>query len=379
LFISPVVSVLVGGIDAQQLKPTWWLRHELHDGLRAVRTPAAAELLRRLNTSALSNEMIKTIVEEILAIQANVDLPWESQMGDFIERANTFGAVSIAELEQYAKNAPQFSMKIRPKVARSGLLPIELVEHPARASSKGTIFERSSLHGRIDDLDLHDEFLSRGMSLGTGTRSSGSTIDIRSVVDQLKDGTHSLNSTMTVKAYVGWTSAHTVTKTLSFQNKFELLPRGQSSVTSIVDPSMAELVRKSIRIAAATISQDGRLSVVIYFGQNNPPTPVGLSGEVWAVAGDKEWMLGTFADPRGTANLGRVYDEPVPDFPNNATQVEILLRPNLQPAANTVNMDDAWVGELRFPANPIERAPVTGPNAQPRRADAAPASRPTND
>ena len=65
-------------------------------------SPAWTELDRRLQLGRLSQTQIDTITELVLARQADLKQKWDSQRGDFLERARALGKLSDNRWAAYA-------------------------------------------------------------------------------------------------------------------------------------------------------------------------------------------------------------------------------------------------------------------------------------
>jgi beta-lactamase regulating signal transducer with metallopeptidase domain len=69
-------------------------------------------LLRQLNAGELSDEKIRQITGQVLAIQGDLEQPWDPAWGNWLEKARVMGKVSDADFTRYAKQSnPTWQME----------------------------------------------------------------------------------------------------------------------------------------------------------------------------------------------------------------------------------------------------------------------------
>lgn len=109
----------LGPIDWMHYKPDWWVARDAHSPDDDTADAALAELVRRIDSGALSDARTLNLVFTGLKLQANENVAWRTGWGDVIETAWKNGTLPPELILEYAQHAVNIQMVAEsPKVRR---------------------------------------------------------------------------------------------------------------------------------------------------------------------------------------------------------------------------------------------------------------------
>jgi hypothetical protein len=328
----------------------------------ARRTAALDELLSRLGDSPVGDATRAAVVARGLDYQADLSTPWDHKWGDLLEQAHAAHRMTAAQWQRYATQAmpaTAFGIRIRPRVRRGDPLPYWLDESGFRGPMM-----TSALRYRISKLELlwdgqpappgRGDSWSSGSLAGSGG-ASGSSIPPDEFPHDLPDGIQHVHLTAVVGVYAtaanGDVDEHATPfsqRTVDRPATFDLLPADHPTVQVVHDPSLADAIRKSLKVEPVR-QQAGSYAYVNVSVTVNAP-PVGLAFHIVLVQAGKELTAGTLACPAheqnhsyGTGGPGRL----------SGPTVDVHLRGDPAVAAGTVDAFSAWDGEVVFKDVPV--------------------------
>jgi hypothetical protein len=113
-----------GGVDWNRHKPAWWLVHDLGSDRRYL--AAVAELQRRLDGDALSEQRAATMVEPLLARQGDRSRPWDLSAGVLLETLRDRQWLGDEAWRRFLSQSFEPNVQVRPIIRQGDPLPMEL-------------------------------------------------------------------------------------------------------------------------------------------------------------------------------------------------------------------------------------------------------------
>ncbi len=348
------------GYDVNRLKPTWMLAREIDGSAPAARRGAIVELSRRFALGTLSTAQVEDVAARVLALQADTAKQWAPQFGDFIEGARDAQRLSDAQWQRYAAQAPQSTLTLRGKVSRADAVLPYWIHNPGRVGSRARLYvSYRTTRFQIGDTVVPEVGNTGGMQISAMNQGGnlGRRLALKPHLPRLADGRHVVRLTMEATISESWQDnlPPITTKTVTLTGPFLLLSEGQPSVQMRHDESVRAGVERSLSLTLVAQGSPGVLSATA----NVDGPPVGLGYRVIANANGVEYDFGTFARPARTGmhGFGLYSKRPLPE---HLAAVDVILRPSVQAAADTLDTFEIWDGEVVLKNVPIHR-PATRP------------------
>jgi hypothetical protein len=352
------------GFDFNTIKPLWWLRAEIDSADSATGDAARREILGRLASGKLSDEDEKSPIDPILAVQANADLPWHYEWGDYFEGAWQRGLVSEEQLRSYLLTAIDTGLHLearqRMRAGSRVAIAITVETRSARDSmfSLGYKVEELTFGGTpVDDDVLHRSEWSGHLLRPTGAGGRYFYFRVAPPV-----GTHELRARLQVMAgesdLLGVRSEQElsheakVEKVVELTSQVEVVPPDVPVMNFVDTPEIREALRGSIVIQHPRLKADGEGKAAILGSLASRQSPIEFNADVfWRVDG-LEQMVG-FIHTRedgpylsADSSWGGWNKIPLTGVPK---RIDIILRASLEraeTAARIMNDTPVWVGEL---------------------------------
>ena len=379
-----------GDVEINAYKPVWLLAREAGSDDATLRDAAMTELSTRMRSGKLNAQNVTLLLDNVLAWQADAKRTWVPAWGNFFQSARGAGLVSDEKWQQYAMNSTQPTIDIRPVLRRGELLPYWLGRTPGRVGQGG----RNELRGQlsIKRVTVGGKDIPRGQMGGSGFgidvwggRTSGSQIDMKAKdIADVPDGQTTVVIDLEQEFYQSaaeWPGTPLGKRMARITVPLEIVPADAETVKVVKDAALRESVEKALKIdtyrfpasgptSTVLVEDDERVSVSIQ--ATNPP--VSLAYDVFVKAAGREWKIGTASFPRGKTG-GWGMDEDAKDMPGFAraspTAVDLILRPSMKVALNTIDILEMWDGEVTFRDVPVQRVLSPEKAATTRKAAAA--------
>ncbi len=116
LLIAGQITLIAMGPKANAYKPVWMLLYEAHSATVVSADAALGELQSRLLQSKLSADASDEVIAQALAYQSDRSLQWRTGWGDVIEAARSSGLLPDQQWLQYAKAAIQLTLVPRARI-----------------------------------------------------------------------------------------------------------------------------------------------------------------------------------------------------------------------------------------------------------------------
>ena len=310
------------------------------------------ELWERSLQNRLSGPDWDRIAAAGLAYQGDLAKPWDFGWGYLIETAHAAGRRSDEQWRRYAKQAwpAVFRLDVRPAVRRGDPLPVMLWQRAGRVGPKSALrLETRHLTlawaGQPPIPTNETDFGGAGQMQGNGGSLFGQGCHglPGSFPAGLADGPQHVHVTAAVRVGTvdGQGAFHPIDAgTVDLPATFTLVPADHPTVRMVRDPSLVDLLHRSIQTRWMHGS-DLELDVA--------GPPVGLSFDVFLrQPGRPDLPVGTLA--RAAAPAGNTMMTGVarwPALPRGST-VDVVFRSNPGVAADTVDVSQAWDGELVY-------------------------------
>lgn len=357
--------------NVHALKPDFWLMIEARSASPAAITPQLGELLARMQAGALGSSNTTALIERALEVQADHAGGWDTAWGDILDFAAASGLLSEEQLARNARNAPVWTMQVRPKVVEGDDWVVALALGPSRVGNAPVgrlplAFQPQLREIRSGDRVLYSAPGNSASSLGIHS-GGGSAVTQRFKPREVEAGSYEVTVVWELGVAPGHDQPATVSWTEERQATVHVLPAGATSIELVDDPSMRERVLKSLSLTEGLrISKSGTSNASqIGYGIRcmNPPMDLAfdliarerLGDDAPAGTAAREWLVGTVAfSGGGSHNHGGGNN--VPGF--DAAAVDLVLRPSVQAAQGTLGIYKIWDGEVVF-----RDVPLNDPNA----------------
>ncbi|HEX2973947.1 MAG TPA: hypothetical protein VHP11_16565 [Tepidisphaeraceae bacterium] len=370
-----IVTVrIIRSFDPDQYKPVQWLLHEASAG----RTSSLATLLQRADKGQLTDQQVQQIADRALELQADRIRPWVPQWGDFIEQVHTAGQLPEEKWTQYFKNNLRaFHFEVRPMVRCGAPVPFRITYRSPRIGGTTMTYEpgykcKSFVQGNlIRSFEVHGSW----PRLTYETFYPDFSHDHRSIfpdsihLSMLKAGLHTIKINIDAKFYRIATNRVTLDYSLpprpdmvlplTLQAQWEQV--NEPTVKLNTDPSLRQAVFNSL--SASIHSYDNPPKVAVSLQSASPPT--GLAFDVYLRADQTTWKTASivFIATKGGSHIPREVspapnETPPEDVPLAELQtLDLILRPSIEAAENTVDLMEIWGEEIVLKDLPILRPP----------------------
>jgi hypothetical protein len=372
--------------------PYWYVVRQSNSAVVADRDAALTELLRRLLRGRLSEAQVTSLVDSYLKVQADLNVPWLTQYGDFIGFAHSRRKISKQQWARYLSNAVQYSLIVRPRVRRGDDLIAKIVQGKPRTGiacqiivSTPSTLEGSDLlrpgdsasdvaPGRFIDVVGGGDAIPLGKNwfswfpIGSYLGLNLSCIQRikldSNLVAHTGDGPKALEVTMLAKLYdhdPNGASPPDAIRRIHLKANWTLVDT--PTVRPINDPDLRPQMEKAISIGPISASPMGPghyIDVTMPVRWNHLPAPE--SYDVFLRAQGREWPLGSVAANAWTSNSTRCRGGFRQDA-FTATMADVVLRPDPAPALGTIDMTQYWDGEIVIKNVPVEW-PTTRPGGK---------------
>jgi hypothetical protein len=378
------------------VKPLWWLMLDA-DGPTKQAAEARDEISRRLANGLLSEGQIRKVVTHGLDVQADIQAFWRpktivTNWGDIIEQAWYDDLITDAELQRYARQAfePSFFVETRAKVREGVLVPCQIGSLPSRSCWRFAVTSQSPLllHAMCERKTLFESdtqvgfpftvmLYSRSGDEGGGRHDRWRIglpvgkhevpIDFELAVFKsrprqfppIKQGARLAD---VPDAVVRWTTRVVL--------PIEVVPADHSTVQLVPDESLRRQITDAIQ--PEFVDKNIEISRTQYGGLNGmilvSPVPVNLSFDVLARVGDTEEHIGAIAvhaNMSRITNAQRLHRHPREVFPG-ADKFDLILRSGPEGAEESMDIYEAWEGEIVIRDVPLTHSGDPSPATQPR-------------
>jgi hypothetical protein len=351
LLIGLIAWASLGSVNLLQYEPAWYLLHRCKTNDANDRQTVLDELMSRMTAGSLAKADIDELSDIALAVQADLTKPWDTKWGDAIDAARKTGNLPAEKYQQYAANAAQFSLAVRPETRRGDDLMVRITEQAARCG------ERTSFNAWFDVTAVSSELISvdnngllRGRDGSTITpHGSSSTLHHVKLDPKLlaaaADGERVLRLRLKVDVYDHWTnglSPAVASKTVDLQAPWKLVPADAPTVKAINDPSVRDAVANGIDVSRIEVRDNGGDYASARISLNTPPVPLAYKVIIRAADG-KEWpVCGIYVQKGGKTSWST--GASVKGLVGN--KVDVIFRPDERVALETTEMREYYNEEI---------------------------------
>ncbi len=338
-------------VDWTTVKPVWLLKQESTSSDPAVAGTAVFELRVRLydywfSQQRLSESQVTDLVEHALGIQADPNVVWSPQWGEFVEVAWHMGLVTDEQVFRYVRNAFQPGIQITArKVVRAGaLLPIRIDYAPCRTYPE-SLFYAKFFQERVTlaDSDLPKSLL---IQEPWEMASLNSRSEWKRLFVSAAPGDHTLTvvyrtvtrSDLHDEIVAEWT---TVLKT-----NVTVAPFGKKTIELVRDGRLKGTVRSAIAAEPIRLSDDQSFFDVSAFITVRPP-PVDLAFKVLLRRGKEELRVANLTVEKDGGPIWQNVDSSaVQAFLANVPTVDVVFRPSAIVAERSLGVTKMWFEEV---------------------------------
>lgn len=354
--------------DWRKIKPVWWLTVEANRPPGPVSDAALDELVRRLNNGALSGGQVQAIIDNALAHQADANRTWQTQWGDIVEQTHTNGKLSDEDWRTYANNIldSYAQLILRPQVRLGDPIPFRIQDLPARVGG-GTHFwgSESGASMVINGLAIEHHLGGGGAINASAGGSTGGSVKLKpEQLKQFQPGSAEVELILNVaiKQYLNGrpNDEPILEKQVHLKAATQFVPADQPTATIMSEAGMTDeldaTVRAAIKLKSLSHRQrewhrkQGKTGLSTKFAITTPSADIAFA--VYARLDGVEKKLSSITIPAGNTTDYHTGGA-VPDT-WEGEQVDIILRPSLDAAVNSVDCFKIWGGEIVFENMKIE-------------------------
>ncbi len=331
-------------------KPDFWLLIEARTASPATIPGQLSELLSRAQAGSLSGSTTTALVERALAVQADTAGGWLVNWGDILDFAAANTLLTPAQLEQYARNAPQWFVSLRQRVLEGTDWVILVLTGPGRVGNTpgggpSFIFKASLLEVRAGEHGM--KVPEEGGQAHLGISANGaSAINLRRAVPGLGVGSHEVTTIWKLSVCADSDTPAITTWTEERTSTIEVLPAGTHDVELVMDESLRAAIEKSLKIGRGGITVEpsatpfGHSHASLMIECDNPPIALAFDvvlRERAAVVTDgsppREWKVGQI---NYSGNGRHMHGVGADVQAMDVEAVDVVLRPSIDAARGTV-------------------------------------------
>ncbi len=356
--LLPAAMILSGlgwatarGIELYPYEPVWLLLRQADE----LKGGAMNELIARLVTKKLSDGQLRSIVDHALAVQADATQSWNSQWMHFLDAAYTAGVMSDAQWQKLWEQTWSVHLLARPTVSRDHpRIAIAAEAQPTRVGTAGdmrfTLWWRTRIVNlKVAGIPCDGSRFDRNSRLNVmGTKGAGGEpIVVELPADKLaslKDSWQIATGDVEISVYdpvsTQWIIA---TSKLTASTPWQLLPADQPTVKLVHDPAQSAAMQNAFTIKSLKFDPKSWNGFVLDMQGNSPP--VMLISRMIIRNKQKEWPGNVITFSTRTGGGGG-YIIKATEFTGDT--VDVILRPDVNAAADTLNVDAIWGDEIIF-------------------------------
>lgn len=362
-------------------KPAWLLEHEVYGVDSVAARIAAAELLRRAESDALSPKSHRRIAERAASSYAEYSYPLATDMNDIIEHAWRRGVIGPETMRTLAGNAVRIEFESAEDASEHG--PIHYRE-TTRASwhgsgSMGMALDLKILSATIGDTDLlaasynvdSGETLTYAVDRwATAHRPSSSdrtgnimTSTRRMLPDStLPLGEHEMEFVLSWRMRIGdprtgWMTTEDASYgsvIVEWEERrtvpVRIVPEHKLTPIAVIDESLAAAVAEALQPSAVTVRRREGMLDYIQLPLVIQDLPIPIAGEYFLRTEDAEWPMRrkTVLMPGYTQfmvdGLAEAFDAKI---------VDLVIRPRQDYARFAMGVREYWGREIVIPDVPV--------------------------
>jgi hypothetical protein len=340
--VAPVVSIARS--DWYEFRPSLWVADDLASSNPATAHRAWDLLESRREAGTLSEAAERKVVKAILAEHASAKgSRLSGPMLKLFGEKYRDGKLTQAEQDQFFSQVMRGTIRVRAVVVAGGDLPCH-VSGERRMLPDGEWWIRQTFVGG------HSFVMTGGAHDGT---HFGGTSILRGVVPK-ELGKRRIEIVERVEFFrgkVGRVEESRLCWSGETPHRFDVTVVADADAPEhfrmIDDPAMREPLRQAIAFSGVKL-KDGSIEGIACVRR----APTSIAFEIVARAGEMEKRVGSFAVKKGDSYA--LMFGPFP-FKTDTKRVDLLLRGDAKVGADSVDVFDAWHGEIVFPGEGADR------------------------
>lgn len=327
-----VVQATLSSVNLNPWKPLWLLRWQA----LSTRLPGADGAINELRVhrlASMTSAEAEALLDDVLALQADVSRPWRGKWGDLVWEMHERGLGRPQQYEDYARHLYTHRLVVRTPVAVGNTIPIAIEQdmHRGHGDTHHFFFwlhhEAAVVGGRRHGLHGgHGGTVTTTTSLDA-LSGDGATLD-------LSPGIYNFRVEFRLEVHRGDdTGPLLLTMPIALETDVEIVEPAADPTHFIVDPVLGAQVERSVRMGQRVHHAVSRSRAEVQLG----PLPVELAYEITVVAPDgRTWRLGSIRYAGSMRTHG--YGFKCPPLDADVTSVDIHFTPSLDVARQTVDI-----------------------------------------
>ena len=338
--------------DWMPLKPAWLLRHEAFAANRVARNLALAELTKRLDGGKLFAEQVDAVVLRVLGKQGDHGQAWDTAWGDWLQAARKAGKVPDERWQRYMRQSFVVELEVRPEVRRGDPIPLLVRSRPEKQRTG----QNALFHPLCDAplIRIGDQPAERAQIGALNFDLTNPRRDFPRIarpaepsLSTLREGRQPARLILPVRFHeLSPVRRNAFASELTLSANFVLTPANQPTVALRSDSEPAGALTRSIFLHPIIADAEdrprrARCSLTI------KTAPSDLSYDVFVVRAGTSRYAGGFA-VMASEEQEVHFHVPLGTF-SSAGPIDIILKPSLRAAAETVSITRIRPESLRFP------------------------------
>jgi hypothetical protein len=258
--------------------------------------------------------------------------------------------LSDKQWKRYARNAPNFSIELRPKVRKGDQLPWAMVEKAARVGNNARLYARitSPFAGEGELIKPRRKDEGHGY-MGWGLSSSGGGRGMRLMALDAKavaaaapgPRTTAFDIEIEIRETRGENQPVLAKWTERMTAPLELVSADAKTVEIIDDPSLRPAMEKALSVRSVGYRRNDQNHISLEVDIKNPPAPIAYKLFIRTPEGREESMSSINAAGSTGWYTGGWTKQRI-----TSPTVDVIFRPSAEVARNTVGMTRMWNGEI---------------------------------
>lgn len=364
-------GVLIGQVNWYQIKPTGWVIDDIQSAGRPVADNGWKELDRRVQAGVVSDRQMSRLVDLSLTQQGRVDptFPLTLLMNhlEFLGTAHASGIMTEEQVETFFGQMMNFKLEVRPKVVLGDKVPFRV--HRLIRCPEGLLWIKIvPVSSTLDGQKIRSIIGASGCGGGSGSGWSGSRFPCPG------PGVHTIEHHLVIKVFscaydeFGETDIGELLyeRNETISDEFEVLAEEPTDYIKIVDdPALRQELYDAINP-----KEFRHIQLYLEGDVEIGSLPINVAFDVLIRMDELIAPVGTIVRARGDSTLRQYflwsYDELPFDRTKYSDSFDLILRSNEKLVRETVDMTEAWQGELIYEDIPVEFIPAAGSGQSPK-------------
>jgi len=313
-------------------RPTWWLKRDAFGPDPIARDNAVSELVSRIQEDKLSQAQVRSIADDILAMQAGQTRQWRDEWIELMVVARLKSLIDDRRMRTFVQPGYSPTLRVRSQVRQGSPVPLQWNVAGSWTASQHSALQVAGGPTVLADRRVEQSAWRDCLERGTPTFRSSLTLD-----GPLPPGRYGVGGKLHITySYCG---AALLAWDAEVNDEIEIVGPDKSTVTLVTDAYLKQLVEASLGPVSFRSLREHRVAELrIRF--DNPP--VGLAFDVFVDNGRQPpWRFCAITQPAG-GRMECSYERQGLQVVYFTPKVNLILKPSIEAAEETADITRIW-------------------------------------